>query len=92
MAESVQRITVHRALEGQAPATPQQIIDALEATAAGWKHESAPFLWGGQRAARRQRSHQRCHALSGSGACTHRLLRQRSSLPKKWIKSNRTTH
>ena len=92
MAESVQRIIVRRALDGQAPATPQQIIDALEATARAWNHEPTPFVWGGQRAARRQRSRQRRHALGGSGACIHRPVRRRSSLLMKWLKSNQTTH
>ena len=92
MAESVQRIIVRRALDGQAPETPQQIIDALEATAKGWNHEPTPFVWGGKRAARRQRSRQRRHTLGGSGACTHRPVRQRTGLLKKWMKSNQTTH
>ena len=92
MAESIQRIIVRRALDGQAPATPQQIIDALEATAKGWNRDPTPFVWGGQRAARRQRSRQRRHALGGSGACTHRPMRHRTSLLKKWIRSNQTTH
>ena len=92
MAESVQRIVVRRALDGQAPETPQQIIDALQATAKGWNREPTPFVWGGKRAARRQRSRQRRHALGGSGACTHQSVRRRSSLLKKWLKSNQTTH
>ncbi len=92
MAESVQRIVVRRALDGQVPETPQQIIDALEATAKVWNREPTPFVWGGKRAARRQRSRQRRHALGGSGACTQRPVRQRTSLLKKWLKSNQTTH
>lgn len=92
MTESVQRIIVRRALDGQAPETPQQIIDALEATVKGWNHEPTPFIWGGKRAARRQRSRQRRHALGGSGACTHRTVRQHTSLLKKWLTSNQTTH
>jgi len=92
MTESVQRIIVRRALGGQAPETPQQIIAALEATAKGWNHEPTPFVWGGKRAARRQRSRQRRHALGGSGACIRRPVRQRASLLKKWLKANRTTH
>jgi hypothetical protein len=52
-AESVQRIVVRRALAGQAPETPQQIVDALEATAKGWNLVPTPFVWGGKRAARR---------------------------------------
>lgn len=92
MAESVQRIIVRRALAGQSPETPQQIIEALEATAQSWNREPTPFVWGGKRAARRQRSRQRRHALGGSGACTQRPMRQRTDILKKWLKSNQTTH
>jgi transposase len=92
MAESVQRIIVRRALAGQSPETPQQIIEALEATAQSWNREPTPFVWGGKRAARRQRSRQRRHALGGSGACTQRPVRQRTGILKKWLKSNQTTH
>ena len=92
MAESVQRIIVRRALAGQSPETPQQIIDALEATAQSWNREPTPFVWGGKRAARRQRSRQRRHALGGSGACTQRPVRQRTGILKKWLKSNQMTH
>jgi hypothetical protein len=92
MAESVQRIIVRRALEGQSPDTPQQIIDALEATANHWNCEPTPFVWGGKRAARRQRSRERCHALGGSGAYTHRPVRKRTGVLNKWLKSCQTTH
>ena len=92
MAESVQRIIVRRALDGQTPETPQQIIEALEATATAWNREPTPFVWGGKRAARRQRSRQRRHGLGGSGACTQRPVRQRTSFLTKWLKSNQTTH
>jgi hypothetical protein len=92
MAESVQRIIVRRALAGQSPETPQQIIEALEATAQSWNREPTPFVWGGKRAARRQRSRQRRHALGGSGACTQRPVRQRTGILKKWLTSNQTTH
>jgi len=91
-AESVQRISVRRALDGQAPETPQQIIAALEATANVWNPEPTPFVWGGKRATRRQRSRQRRHALGASGACIRRPVRPRISLLKKWLKSNQTTH
>jgi hypothetical protein len=92
MAESVQRIIVRRALDGQSPDTPQQIIAALEATAHNWNREPTPFVWGGKRAARRQRSRDRRHALGGSGAYTHQPLRQRTGVLKKWLKSCQTTH
>lgn len=93
MAESIQRIVVRRALDGQAPESPAQIIEALEAAAKGWNREPTPFVWGGKRAARRHRSRQRRHALGGSGACTqHPVVRQRTTLLEKWLKSNQTTH
>ncbi len=82
MAESIQRILKRRALEGQHPQTPQEIIDWLEATAVGWNAAPTPFVWGDKRAARRVRARQRRqerqgrHALGGSGACTFRPLRR----------------
>lgn len=79
MAESMQRILSRRALAGQHPQTPQQIIDALEATAARWNRAPTSFHWGGKRYARRLRSRQRRHALGGSGACTRMPVRRRAS-------------
>jgi hypothetical protein len=66
MAESMQRILVRRALSGQDPHTPQQIIDWLEQTVAGWHQDPAPFVWNGKRRERRQRA--RLKRLAGSGA------------------------
>jgi hypothetical protein len=77
MAESIQRILKRRALDGQHPKTPEEIIDWLEATARGWNREPTPFEWGGKRQARRQRARERRHALGGSGAYTRRPLRRR---------------
>ncbi len=77
MAESIQRILKRRALDGQHPRTPEEIITWLEAAARGWNREPTPFVWGGKRRARRQRAHQRRHAVGGSGACTHRPLPRR---------------
>jgi hypothetical protein len=68
MAESLQRILKRRALDGQHPQTPAQIIAWLEATARAWNADPTPFVWGGKRAARRIRARQRRHALGGSGA------------------------
>jgi hypothetical protein len=67
MAESVQRIIVRRALTGQHPETPAQIIGWLEATVAGWNQAPTPFVWGGKRQARRERARQR--RIGGSAAC-----------------------
>jgi hypothetical protein len=66
MAESMQRLLVRRALSGQYPQTPQQIIDWLEQTVAGWNQDPTPFVWNGKRRARRQRA--RLKRLAGSGA------------------------
>jgi hypothetical protein len=77
MAESIQRILKRRALDGQHPTTPEEIIDWLEATARGWNQEPTPFEWGGKRQARRQRARERRHALGGSGAYTRQVVRRR---------------
>lgn len=92
MAESIQRILVRRALAGQHPATPQDIIDWLEATARNWSRQPVPFGWGGKRATRRVRSRQRRHALGGSGACTHRPIRKQRTMVEKWRHSCQVTH
>jgi hypothetical protein len=77
MAESVQRILTRRALEGEHPRSPAEIIAWLEATARAWNRQPTPFVWGGARHARRERArHWRraaypsLHALGGSGACS----------------------
>lgn len=71
MAESIQRIIKRRALDGQHPTQPEEIIDWMEATARGWNANPTPFEWGGKRQARRQRARtRRLHRLGGSGACT----------------------
>jgi hypothetical protein len=77
MAESIQRILKRRALDGQHPKTPEEIIAWVEAAARGWNREPTPFVWGGKRQARRQRARERRHALGGSGAYTRRPLRRR---------------
>ena len=74
MAESIQRILTRRALAGQHPHTPTEIIAWLEATARGWNRAPTPFTWAGKRQARRDRAHARRHRIGGSGACTRRPL------------------
>ncbi len=74
MAESVQRVLKRRALDGQHPTTPEEIIAWLEAAARGWNREPTPFIWGGKRKARRVRARERRHAVGGSGAWTRRPL------------------
>ena len=48
MAESIQRILVRRALAGETPTSPDDIIDWLEATARGWNADPTPFDLGRQ--------------------------------------------
>ena len=92
MAESMQRILFQRGLAGQYPESPTEIISSLEAVACAWNQNPTPFEWGGKRAARRQRSRQRRHALGGSGACTRRPLRRKATIFQKWQHSRQTTH
>jgi hypothetical protein len=66
MAESVQRILVGRALAGQHPRSPEELIGWLDDTVTGWNQHPTPFVWAGKRQARRQRARQR--RLGGSGA------------------------
>ncbi len=66
MAESVQRIIVPRALNGQHPKDAQQIIEWLEQTVAGWNNNPTAFVWNGKRRRRRERA--RLRRLAGSGA------------------------
>ncbi len=66
MAESVQRIIVHRALAGQQPQTAAEVIAWLEETVAGWNEQPTPFVWDGKRRRRRERAHLR--RLGGSAA------------------------
>jgi hypothetical protein len=74
MAASIQRILKRRALDGQQPQTPEQVIGWLEAAARGWNRQPTPFVGGGKRHARRERAWQRRHAVGGSGAQTHAAL------------------
>ena len=66
LAESVQRILVRRALAGQHPQTPEEIITWLEDTVAAWNEAPTPFRWDGKRRERRIRARQR--RLGGSAA------------------------
>src|SRR4051794_6367014 len=76
MAESMQRIPKRRALAGQHPEDVGQIIAWFEAVARHWNAAPTPFVWGGKRAARRQRQRERRHRVGGSGACTRVPLRR----------------
>lgn len=80
MAESIQRILKRRALDGQHPQSTDEIIAWFEAVAGHWNEAPTPFEWGGKRAARRQRQHERRHQLGGSGAYTRRPIREKRSM------------
>lgn len=84
MAESIQRILVHRALAGQHPQTATQIMAWLAATVRGWNAAPTPFVWGGPRQQRRWRARQRRHALGGSGAVTQRPIPRRVPVPSAY--------
>lgn len=92
MAESIQRILVRRALSGQNPQVPEQIIAWLEAVANVWNQNPTPFEWGGARAARRKRNRQHRSALAGSGACVRRAFRPKLNLLQKWHNTHQLTH
>jgi hypothetical protein len=66
MAESVQRILVRRALDGQHPQSQDDLIAWLDDTVAGWNANPTPFVWHGKRYERRHRARQR--HLGGSPA------------------------
>jgi hypothetical protein len=76
MAESIQRVLKRRALDGQHPEDIGQIMAWFEAAARHWNAAPTPFVWGGKRAARRQRQRERRHRVGGSGACTRVPLQQ----------------
>ena len=67
MAESLQRILKRRALDGQYPTNVAQIIGWYEAAARHWNTAPTPFVWGGKRAARRQRQRERRHRCLARG-------------------------
>jgi hypothetical protein len=77
MAESIQRVLKRRALDGQSPATPGEIIARFEGVAGHWNVAPTPFVWAGRRAARRKRQRERRHAVGGSGAFTRKPIRRR---------------
>lgn len=92
MTESIQRIVANRALAGQTPANPLQIIDWLETTARAWNADPTPFEWAGKRKARRDRAYRRRHPLGGSGACTRTPIRRRVPFMERWRNSGQVTH
>ena len=77
MAESIQRVLKRRALDGQHPASPAEIIARFDSVGRHWNAAPTPFVWGGKRAARRKRDRERRHAVGGSGAYTRHPIRRR---------------
>ena len=89
MAESIQRILKRRALDGFYPKDVQTIIDRLAAVARGWNTQPTPFIWNGERRARRDRQRaRRLHRVGGSGAATPRPIERLN----KWRCSQQLTH
>lgn len=82
MTESIQNILSRRALAGSNPQSPDEIIRWFATVAYHWNQAPTPFEWGGKRAARRDRSRQRRHALGRSGAYTRRRVRR--TIVDKW--------
>ena len=76
MAESIQRVLKRRALDGQNPTRPEEVMGWFEAAAGHWNRAPTPFEWGGKRAARRKRERERRHRVGGSGAQTRRPLQR----------------
>jgi hypothetical protein len=74
LAEPIQRILARRALDGQHPETSAQLMEWLAAEVRGWNAHPTAFLWGGKRAARRQRARERRHALGGAAGYTRRPI------------------
>jgi transposase len=79
MAESIQRILKRRALDGQHPQSPEEIMALLAAVAEHWNKDPTPFVWGGKRRRRRERQRERRHQQGGSGAYSRKPVRRRKS-------------
>jgi len=90
MTETIQGILAWRALAGQHPQSPAELINWFTAVARHWNLAPTPFEWGGKRATRRRRSYERRHALGRSGACSRRAVRR--TKPDKWRQSCQVTH
>jgi hypothetical protein len=75
MAESIQRLLKRRALDGQAYASPQHLIHALEAVAAHWNRHPTPLVWSGKRRQRRRTAALPTFSLPASGAAATRSVR-----------------
>jgi hypothetical protein len=78
MAESIQRVLKRRALSGEHPTDPTEIMTRFGSVARHWNAAPTPFVWGGKRAARRKSQRDRRHAVGGSGAFTRFPIRRRN--------------
>jgi hypothetical protein len=86
MAESIQKILKQRALGGQNPTQPLQIMTWFEAVAKVWNQHPTPFEWGDKQALPRQRARLRQqHRLAASGACVRYPIHRRLSVFEKWL-------
>jgi len=75
-AKSIRKVLKRRALDGQHPASPVEVVAWIEAVAKHWNAAPTPFVWGGKRAARRNRERERRHRVGGSGAETKKPLKR----------------
>ena len=74
MAESVQRIIIRRAIQGQHYQDACELMDALSSVTRGWNAHPTPFVWGGKRKERRLRARGKRHILGGSAAYSRKPL------------------
>jgi transposase len=77
MAEAIQRILIHRAVNGQHYSSAAAIMDALKAVVHGWNRAPTPFLWGGKRRERRRRAKERRHTIGGARVYTRQPITYR---------------
>jgi hypothetical protein len=85
MAQSIQCLLKPRALDGQYPASPQHIIQSLEAVAQHWNLHPMPFVWLRKRNASRDRPAQKRRRLGASRAATVRPTRHRFLSRPAWL-------
>jgi hypothetical protein len=78
MAGSIQRVLKRRALDGQHPESPEEIIAWIGAVARQWNKDPTPFVWGGKRKRRRDRQRERRHRAGGSAGYTRRPMGRRT--------------
>jgi hypothetical protein len=87
MAESIQRVLKRRALDGEHPTNPDEIISRFESVAKHWNVAPTPFVWGSKRAARRKRQRERRHAVGGFGS-----MHPTADPTTLWPRARQVTH